>query len=262
MMPRVRPGVFEVRASARRPTSRLSSVDLPTLERPAMAISGGPGRRQRRARAHLHQEVRGQHRGRFGQERIALQRYDVRVADAWSDKLKLVGLTGGIGSGKSTVGSMVQAAGGAADRRRPAGARGGGSRARPALAEIARRVARGHRRRRHRWTARRLGAQVFTDPAARRRAGGHHPPAHPAIACASRWRRWPRQGHRLVFYEASLLVEAGRASEFDALVVVTASEEQQLARTMARDGIQPRAGAGPPARPAAAGGEAASWPRT
>ena len=44
------------------------------------------------------------------------------------------------------------------------------------------------------------------------------------------------QGHRLVFYEASLLVEAGRASDFDALVVVTASEEQQLLRTMGRDG--------------------------
>ena len=38
--PRVRPGVFEVRASPLRPASRLSSVDLPTLERPAMAISG------------------------------------------------------------------------------------------------------------------------------------------------------------------------------------------------------------------------------
>src|SRR5207253_4345345 len=43
MMPRVRPGVFDVRASARRPARRLSSVDLPTFERPEIAISGGPG---------------------------------------------------------------------------------------------------------------------------------------------------------------------------------------------------------------------------
>ena len=44
--PRVRPGVFEVRASPLRAASRLSSVDLPTFERPAMAISGGPPARQ------------------------------------------------------------------------------------------------------------------------------------------------------------------------------------------------------------------------
>src|ERR1700676_1384507 len=36
----VRPGVFEVRASARRPVSALMSDDLPTLDRPAKAISG------------------------------------------------------------------------------------------------------------------------------------------------------------------------------------------------------------------------------
>jgi hypothetical protein len=35
----VRPGVFEVRASARRPVSALMRLDLPTLERPAKAIS-------------------------------------------------------------------------------------------------------------------------------------------------------------------------------------------------------------------------------
>src|ERR1700722_19765745 len=38
----VRPGVFEVRASARRPVSALIKLDLPTLERPANAISGAP----------------------------------------------------------------------------------------------------------------------------------------------------------------------------------------------------------------------------
>jgi hypothetical protein len=38
----VRPGVCEVRASAVRPVSALISDDLPTLERPAKAISGAP----------------------------------------------------------------------------------------------------------------------------------------------------------------------------------------------------------------------------
>src|ERR1700759_3886236 len=36
----VRPGVFEVRASALRPVSALIRLDLPTLDRPASAISG------------------------------------------------------------------------------------------------------------------------------------------------------------------------------------------------------------------------------
>ena len=38
----MRPGVCEVRASAERPVSALISDDLPTLERPAKAISGAP----------------------------------------------------------------------------------------------------------------------------------------------------------------------------------------------------------------------------
>ena len=38
----MRPGVFEVRASPFLPTSALISDDLPTFERPAKAISGGP----------------------------------------------------------------------------------------------------------------------------------------------------------------------------------------------------------------------------
>src|SRR5437763_14919284 len=39
----VRPGVLLVRASARRPVRALMALDLPTLERPANATSGGPG---------------------------------------------------------------------------------------------------------------------------------------------------------------------------------------------------------------------------
>src|ERR671925_169156 len=39
----VRPGVLLVRASAFLATSALMALDLPTLERPANAISGGPG---------------------------------------------------------------------------------------------------------------------------------------------------------------------------------------------------------------------------
>src|SRR3546814_7990381 len=45
----VRPGVLDVRASEFRPVNALSSDDLPTLDRPANAISGtaGSGRKLR-----------------------------------------------------------------------------------------------------------------------------------------------------------------------------------------------------------------------
>ncbi|HEY0705642.1 MAG TPA: dephospho-CoA kinase, partial [Polyangia bacterium] len=81
----------------------------------------------------------------------------------------------------------------------------------------------------------RLAAEVFADPAARLRLEAI---THPRIA----ERVWAEaatlaaSGHRLAFYEASLLVETGRHTEFDGLVVVTASPEQQLARATARDG--------------------------
>src|SRR5258705_5175216 len=42
----VRPGVLLVRARLRRPERALIALDLPTLERPAKAISGGPGGRR------------------------------------------------------------------------------------------------------------------------------------------------------------------------------------------------------------------------
>ncbi len=42
MIPRVRPGVLDVRARLCRPAKRLSKVDFPTFDLPAMAISGGP----------------------------------------------------------------------------------------------------------------------------------------------------------------------------------------------------------------------------
>ena len=55
--PRVRPGVFDVRARPLRPARRLSSVDLPTLERPEIAISGGPGGQQPAEVARLGDEL-------------------------------------------------------------------------------------------------------------------------------------------------------------------------------------------------------------
>jgi dephospho-CoA kinase len=80
----------------------------------------------------------------------------------------------------------------------------------------------------------RLAAVVFADSEARRRLEGiTHPRIQErALALA---RELASAGHRLAFYEASLLVESGRHREFDGLVVVTADEEQQLARVASRD---------------------------
>jgi dephospho-CoA kinase len=148
--------------------------------------------------------------------------------------LKLIGLTGGIGSGKSTVARMIAELGvpvlDADQIAREVVAPG-----QPAAAEIA-----------AAWPEvigpdgvidrKRLGGLVFADPAARARLERI---THPRIQAVShaRARDLAAQGHHLVFYEASLLVESGRHRELDGLVVVTAAPETQRRRAMARDGL-------------------------
>jgi dephospho-CoA kinase len=84
----------------------------------------------------------------------------------------------------------------------------------------------------------RLGDIVFAEPSARLRLEAI---THPRIQelAEARARDLARQGHPLAFYEASLLVESGRARDFDGLVVVTASPETQVARAVARGGLTP-----------------------
>jgi len=147
---------------------------------------------------------------------------------------KLVGLTGNIGSGKSTIGRMFAARGipviDADDLLREAQRPG-----QPGHAEIAAAwpeviaadgtVDRG-----------RLGKIVFADPAALRRLEAI---THPRIQELSRARSaaLAAAGHDLAIYEASLLIESGRDKEVDALIVVTASEATRIARVVARNGV-------------------------
>jgi len=79
-----------------------------------------------------------------------------------------------------------------------------------------------------------LGALVFADPEKRKQLERI---THPRIAMAGQGRMMAlgAAGHRLACYEAALLVEAGTAAMFRPLVVVAASEPVQIARTMARD---------------------------
>ena len=145
--------------------------------------------------------------------------------------LKVLGLTGGIGSGKSTVAKLI------ADLGVPVLdadllAREVVEPGRPALAEVAAawpeaigpdgKVAR-----------KRLADIVFADPAQRLRLEAIMHPRIQALA-DERLDDLAKKGHGLAIYEASLLVESGRYKDFDGLVVVTASPETQLERVLAR----------------------------
>src|SRR4051812_9025189 len=151
-----------------------------------------------------------------------------------TDGLRLIGLTGGIGTGKSTVARLI------ADRGVPVIdadtlAREAVQPGSPGLTAIA-----------SAWPdaiapdgsldRARLGRIVFSDRAARARLEAM---LHPRIAelADARVRALARAGHRLAFYEASLLVETGRHREMDGLVVVDAPEPERIARVMRRDGL-------------------------
>ena len=146
---------------------------------------------------------------------------------------KLVGLTGGIGTGKSTVARMIRDLGVPvidADLLARQVVRPG----QPAHAEI---VAV--------WPdvvdqsgaidRKKLAERVFADPSCRARLEAI---THPRIMERVREQSdgFQRQGSGLAFLEAALLVETGRYRQLDGLVVVTASEEQQISRVMARVG--------------------------
>lgn len=153
----------------------------------------------------------------------------------------VIGLTGGVGSGKSTVARMFEALGATAidadvivrELQAP------GS---PLLDEIAAAFgaellgADGDLDRKA------LGALVFRDEAARMRLNGIvHPPV--VAECARRIEAARARGAPLIVLDVPLLFE-GRASEggveahidFDATVVVFAAEAQQIERQMLRDG--------------------------
>jgi len=150
--------------------------------------------------------------------------------------LRVIGLTGGIGSGKSTVARLFAERGVPiidADELARQATRPG----EPALLEIA-----------AAWPGvvgpdgvldrRRLAGAVFGDPVARARLEAI---LHPRIGALSnaRFADLARQGRPLALYEAALLVETGRYKELDGLIVVDAPEAVRVARVVARDGSSP-----------------------
>jgi dephospho-CoA kinase len=145
---------------------------------------------------------------------------------------KLIGLTGGIGSGKSTVARML------GERGIPvldadAIARQVVEPGRPANGEIAAvwpevMAADGHIDRK------KLAAIVFSDRRSQARLEAiTHPRIREEVAVQAA--ALEASGHRLAFLEAALLVETGFYKRLDGLVVVSASEDAQVQRVMARD---------------------------
>ena len=144
----------------------------------------------------------------------------------------VVGLTGGIGSGKSTVAKMFGRLGGvvidadqvAHELQAPG---------QPTFQRIVQAFGRevvGE----DGWIDRkRLGALVFADPQARVRL---EEIMHPAIVaeCQRRIQQSAADGAAVCFLDAALLIESGRHGRFDAIILVEASEAIRLDRLMAQ----------------------------
>ena len=169
---------------------------------------------------------------------------------------RVIGLTGNIGSGKSTVAQMLHELGAdvidadqvARDIVKPG---------LPAYDEIVAEF--GPRVLAKDGTIDRKGlaAEVFSDVKARRRL---ELITHPRIAMETQ-RRIAASKKEVVVYEATLLVENGIHRALDGLIVVLAPEAQQIERVAARDGmpredIEKRLAA---QMPAAAKAAEASW---
>lgn len=149
--------------------------------------------------------------------------------------MKVFGLTGGIGSGKSTVAKRIEAVGIPvvyADRLARVAVERGSS----GLAEIVRAFgddvldASGDLDRRA------LAARTFGDPAALAKLNAI---VHPRVAklALESFQRHFGAGAPLVCYEVPLLVESGLQEMFRPVVVVAANEATQIARTVLRDGL-------------------------
>jgi dephospho-CoA kinase len=149
-------------------------------------------------------------------------------------RVRIWGLTGNIGSGKSTVARMLRARGvpvvDADEVAREVVEPGT-----PALREIALRFP-GVLRPDGSLDRKALAARVFADPAERKALNAI---VHPRIAdeVASRMAELAASGEKVAVYEAALIVENGLQSGLDGLILVTAPVEAQVERLRTREGM-------------------------
>lgn len=149
--------------------------------------------------------------------------------------MRLVGLTGGIATGKSTFSAALRARGvpvvDADALARAAVAPGS-----PALAEIARAFGPGVIAADGGLDRKEMARLVFADPTARRRLEAI---THPAVrrGMTDETARLAAAGHALAFYDTPLLFEIGLDRSVDCVVVIWAPPDVQRARLAARDGL-------------------------
>jgi dephospho-CoA kinase len=149
--------------------------------------------------------------------------------------IRIIGLTGGIATGKSSVarffqkkGALVIDADQLAREAVEPGSRG--------LAEVVAAFGSGVLTPDGRLDRKRLGALVFSDSARRSQLEGI---VHPEIRrlAEERIASAAEAGQRVIFYMAPLLIEAGVTDRVDEVWVVTVRPEVQLERLVLRDGI-------------------------
>ncbi len=161
---------------------------------------------------------------------------DIRPAgDAIIRAMRVFGLTGNFGSGKSTVAAMFRQAGIPvldADRISRDVTAPGGLAYDAVVREFGREILlddgsvdRG-----------KLGEIVFSGPVRRTRLEAI---THPSIleAMKAAIGKLSRKGYRAAIVEAALILESGRKGLFERVITVRCDGETQLRRVMARDGI-------------------------
>lgn len=158
----------------------------------------------------------------------------VEKSESPRKKELVVGLTGGLASGKTTVSRLFAAHGfqviDADSIARQVSVSGG--RAHDALVQEFGTSDRGE-----------LAKIVFSEPAKRKKLEAI---LHPAIRAESETQIREALDHArasnkppIVIYDAALLIETGRAKDFDALVCVIAGRENQKSRAISRDSHRP-----------------------
>ena len=153
--------------------------------------------------------------------------------------MSVYGLTGGIGAGKSTVANMFQESGipvvSADDVGREVASKGSDG-----LAEIVRSFGLDVLDSNGELDRRKLGTLIFNDPDRRRKLEAI---LHPRVRDRSRehFSQLEQAGDQIVVYESALLYETQRHTEMRGVILVTASEEQRIARVRSRDGSEEEA---------------------
>ena len=150
-----------------------------------------------------------------------------------------VGLTGGIGSGKSEV-SRRLAAHGAVVIDADVAARAVVAPGTPGLARVAEAFGAGVLGPDGALDRERLGAIVFADPASRATLNAiTHPLVGQWMRAAERAAVDAAGGDVIVVHDVPLLAENGRARDFDLVIVVDVPPELQLERLVSQRGMTP-----------------------